>query len=116
MPTSANLAGRRIVRVRCEIELGFPWTLRRPARRDALWITTINTADRQSMLAPAVNTLAARVEAPWSLVAHGDGGTHALRKFPCQVGRQPGLDLRIPHPTVSLVHAEIRREGEFLNV
>ena len=65
---------------------------------------------------PAVNTLAARADAPWSLVAHGDEGSHALRKFPCQVGRQPGLDLRIPHPTVSLIHAEIRREGEFLNV
>lgn len=65
-----------------------------------------------------LNSLAARADAHWSLVAHGEGEGDGigLRKLPCQVGRQPGLEVRIVHPTVSLVHAEIRREGEWLNV
>lgn len=68
------------------------------------------------MPASIANTLAARIDASWSLISHGDGSGIALRKFPCQVGRQPGLDVRILHPTVSLVHAEIRREGDGLNI
>jgi EAL domain-containing protein (putative c-di-GMP-specific phosphodiesterase class I) len=70
------------------------------------------------MSASLANPLAARLDANWSLVAHGDGDGDgiALRKFPCQVGRQPGLEVRIVHPTVSLVHAEIRREGGSLNL
>jgi EAL domain-containing protein (putative c-di-GMP-specific phosphodiesterase class I) len=44
----------------------------------------------------------------WSLVAHGDGDVMPLRTFPCRIGRQPGLPIRIVHPTVSLLHAEMR--------
>lgn len=66
------------------------------------------------MPASVVNSLTSRIDSSWSLVSHGDGSGIALRKFPCQVGRQPGLEVRILHPTVSLVHAEIRREGDKL--
>jgi EAL domain-containing protein (putative c-di-GMP-specific phosphodiesterase class I) len=68
------------------------------------------------MPASVVNSLTSRIDSSWSLVSHGDGSGIALRKFPCQVGRQPGLEVRILHPTVSLVHAEIRREGDKLNI
>jgi EAL domain-containing protein (putative c-di-GMP-specific phosphodiesterase class I) len=68
------------------------------------------------MPASVVNSLAARIDASWSLISHGDGSGIALRKFPCQVGRQPGMEVRILHPTVSLVHAELRREADALNV
>ena len=44
----------------------------------------------------------------WSLVAHGDGDVLPLRTFPCRIGRQPGLPVRLVHPTVSLLHAEMR--------
>jgi EAL domain-containing protein (putative c-di-GMP-specific phosphodiesterase class I) len=44
----------------------------------------------------------------WSLVAHGDGDVLPLRTFPCRIGRQPGLPVRVVHPTVSLLHAEVR--------
>lgn len=62
------------------------------------------------------NALGSRTEPQWSLVAHNDGDVLTIRSFPCQVGRQPGLPVRIVHATVSLVHAEIRREGDGLNV
>ena len=44
----------------------------------------------------------------WSLVAHGDGDVLPLRTFPCRIGRQPGLPVRLVHATVSLLHAEMR--------
>lgn len=44
----------------------------------------------------------------WSLVAHGDGDVLPLRTFPCRIGRQPGLPVRVVHATVSLLHAEVR--------
>ena len=37
-----------------------------------------------------------------------------LRAFPCRIGRQPGLHIRLVHTTVSLVHAELRVSGEAL--
>jgi EAL domain-containing protein (putative c-di-GMP-specific phosphodiesterase class I) len=55
------------------------------------------------------NVPGVRVEPQWSLVAHNEGDVLTLRSFPCQVGRQPGLAVRIVHPTVSLVHAIIHR-------
>jgi EAL domain-containing protein (putative c-di-GMP-specific phosphodiesterase class I) len=48
----------------------------------------------------------------WSLVSHGDGEVLPLRAFPCRIGRQPGLPIRLVHPTVSLVHAELRLSGD----
>jgi EAL domain-containing protein (putative c-di-GMP-specific phosphodiesterase class I) len=72
-------------------------------------------ADGFSMDAPAynppkLNAAAARVEPQWSLIGHSDGDVIPLRTLPCQVGRQPGLMVRIVHPTVSLVHAEIHQQ------
>ena len=52
----------------------------------------------------------------WSLVAHNDGDTVAIRTFPCQIGRQPGLAVRIVHPTVSLKHAELSLAGDGLSL
>jgi EAL domain-containing protein (putative c-di-GMP-specific phosphodiesterase class I) len=50
----------------------------------------------------------------WSLVAHGDGDVLPLRTFPCRIGRQPGVPVRIVHPTVSLLHAELRLADDSL--
>lgn len=52
--------------------------------------------------------LSSRAAQGWSLVAHGDGDVLPLRTFPCRIGRQPGLPVRIVNPTVSLQHAELR--------
>ncbi len=57
---------------------------------------------------------APRAAKGWSLVTHGDGEVLPLRSLPCRIGRQPGLPVRVIHPTVSLVHAELRLEGETL--
>jgi EAL domain-containing protein (putative c-di-GMP-specific phosphodiesterase class I) len=53
----------------------------------------------------------ARSARGWSLVAHGDGEVLPLRSFPCRIGRQPGLPIRLVHTTVSLLHAELRQSG-----
>ncbi|MCI0356873.1 MAG: EAL domain-containing protein [Planctomycetaceae bacterium] len=50
----------------------------------------------------------------WSLVAHGDGEVIPLRDFPCKIGRQPGVHVRLGHTTVSLQHAELRLSGDDL--
>src|SRR5689334_24615053 len=52
--------------------------------------------------------LLARGEAQWSLVAQDSENVMPLRSFPCQIGRHPGVPVRVIHPTVSLVHAELR--------
>ena len=52
-------------------------------------------------------TRQSRASLGWSLVAQGDGDAIPLRSFPCIVGRQPGLPVRIMHQTVSLCHAQI---------
>lgn len=57
---------------------------------------------------------AARGPRGWSLVAHGDGEVLPVRSFPCRIGRQPGLPVRLVHTTVSLAHAELRLAGEEL--
>jgi len=59
---------------------------------------------------------ASRSEAPWSLVAHDGGDVLALATFPCQVGRHPGAAIRINHPTVSLIHAEFRKQPDGLEL
>jgi len=58
-----------------------------------------------------LNSRAAR---GWSLVAHSDGEVLPLRAFPCRIGRQRGLPLRLGHTSVSLSHAELRLSGEEL--
>ena len=64
----------------------------------------------------AANLLHARAEGQWSLVAQDKDDVLAIRAFPCQVGRHPGVPIRVNHPTVSLVHAELRRLGEGLEL
>src|SRR5437773_8099700 len=54
------------------------------------------------------NLLLARGEAQWSLVAQDSEDVVPLRSFPCQIGRHPGASVKVIHPTVSLVHAELR--------
>jgi EAL domain-containing protein (putative c-di-GMP-specific phosphodiesterase class I) len=53
-------------------------------------------------------------EVQWSLVAHDGGDVLPLRIFPCGVGRHPTVPVRIVHPTVSLNHAEFRKDGDKL--
>jgi len=50
----------------------------------------------------------------WSLAAHDGGDVLPISSFPCRVGRQPGVELKIIHPTVSLSHAEFRQDGDQL--
>jgi EAL domain-containing protein (putative c-di-GMP-specific phosphodiesterase class I) len=64
----------------------------------------------------ASNLMHARLEGQWSLVAQDKNELIPLRAFPCQIGRHPGVPFRINHPTVSLVHAELRRSGDCLEL
>jgi EAL domain-containing protein (putative c-di-GMP-specific phosphodiesterase class I) len=64
----------------------------------------------------AVHIAQARGEGLWALVAQDRDEVLPLRSFPCQVGRHPGVPLRVLHPTVSLVHAELRQHGSALEV
>src|SRR5437773_10713337 len=59
----------------------------------------------------AANLVLAKGEGLWSLVAQDTEDVLPIRSFPCQVGRHPGALLRVNHPSVSLVHAELRRTG-----
>src|SRR5947207_15086373 len=60
------------------------------------------------MRSMAANLLIARGEAHWSLAAQDNEDVVPLRSFPAQIGRHPGVPVRVIHPTVSLVHAELR--------
>jgi len=68
------------------------------------------------MPASVSSLLHARLEGQWSLVAQDKNELIPLRAFPCQIGRHPGVSFRVNHPTVSLVHAELRRDGECLEL
>ena len=39
-----------------------------------------------------------------------------VRTFPCQIGRHPTAPIRVMHPTVSTIHAELRRHGDTLEL
>ena len=69
-----------------------------------------------TMRSLAANLLHARGEGQWSLVAQDKDDVLTLRSFPAQVGRHPGVPVRVIHPTVSLVHAELRRKAESLEL
>lgn len=69
-----------------------------------------------AMRSLAANLLHARGEGQWTLVAQDKDDVLAVRSFPCQVGRHPGVPIRVIHPTVSLVHAELRRSGDGLEL
>jgi len=64
----------------------------------------------------AANLLHARGEGQWTLVAQDKDDVLTMRAFPCQVGRHPGVPVRVIHPTVSLVHAELRKQGDALEL
>ncbi|HMC10233.1 MAG TPA: EAL domain-containing protein, partial [Pirellulaceae bacterium] len=59
----------------------------------------------------AANLMHAR-DGQWSLAAQDRDDVLPLRTLPCQIGRHPGVPVKIIHPTVSLVHAELRRHGQ----
>jgi EAL domain-containing protein (putative c-di-GMP-specific phosphodiesterase class I) len=52
----------------------------------------------------------------WSLTAQDKHDVLPLATFPCQIGRHPTAPIRVMHPTVSLIHAELRRHGETLEL
>jgi EAL domain-containing protein (putative c-di-GMP-specific phosphodiesterase class I) len=62
------------------------------------------------------NLLQAPSEMPWLLLGQDREDVLPLASFPCQIGRHPGAGVRIVHPTVSLLHAELRRRGEGLEL
>src|SRR5688572_30375441 len=64
----------------------------------------------------AANLVLTRGEGQWTLVAQDKDDVLTMKSFPCQVGRHPGVPVRVIHPTVSLVHAELRRHGEGLEL
>jgi EAL domain-containing protein (putative c-di-GMP-specific phosphodiesterase class I) len=59
-------------------------------------------------------------ERGWTLAEHGEHlespRLFPLRTFPCRVGRQSSANIRLLHPTVSGLHAEIGRVGQQLHV
>src|SRR5207248_438438 len=68
------------------------------------------------MRSMAANLLIARGEAHWSLVAQDSEDVVPLRSLPAQIGRHPGVPVRVIHPTVSLVHAELRSAASGLEL
>jgi len=60
------------------------------------------------------------LERGWTLAEHGENlespRLFPLRSFPCRVGRQSTANIRLLHPTVSGLHAEIGRAGQQLHV
>src|SRR4051812_16908919 len=73
-------------------------------------ITRGSPGESLGMRSLAANLMQAR-EGQWSLVAHDRDEVLPLRTLPCQIGRHPGVPVKIIHPTVSLVHAELRKHG-----
>jgi EAL domain-containing protein (putative c-di-GMP-specific phosphodiesterase class I) len=64
----------------------------------------------------AANLVLARGEGQWSLVAQDNEDVLPIRSFPCQIGRHPGAAVRVMHATVSLVHADLKRRGDCLEL
>ena len=54
----------------------------------------------------AANLLHARGDLQWSLAAQDRDEVIPIRSLPAQIGRHPGVPIRVVHPTVSLVHAD----------
>ncbi len=79
-------------------------------------LTVVQSDESTAMQSLAANLLHARGEGLWSLVAQDKDDVLTLRSFPAQVGRHPGVPVRVIHPTVSLVHAELRRKVEGLEL
>jgi EAL domain-containing protein (putative c-di-GMP-specific phosphodiesterase class I) len=68
------------------------------------------------MLATVESPSLARSAPGWSLVAHDNGEVLPLRTFPSRIGRQPGLEIRLMHSTVSQQHAELQQTEDSLVV
>jgi EAL domain-containing protein (putative c-di-GMP-specific phosphodiesterase class I) len=64
----------------------------------------------------AEQIIGSRNDEQWTLAAHDGGDVLPIRSFPCQIGRHPGAAIRVSHPTVSLNHAEFRRQGDALEL
>jgi len=64
----------------------------------------------------AANLLHARGDLQWSLAAQDRDEVIPIRALPAQIGRHPGVPIRVVHPTVSLVHAELRQLGHELEL
>jgi len=64
----------------------------------------------------AANPVHSRNDGLWSLVSQDKDDVFPLRSFPSQIGRHPGVPVRVVHPTVSLVHAELRSHGNSLEL
>src|SRR5256885_12151992 len=45
---------------------------------------------------------------PYTTLFRSSEDVVPLRSLPAQIGRHPGVPVRVIHPTVSLVHAELR--------
>jgi EAL domain-containing protein (putative c-di-GMP-specific phosphodiesterase class I) len=52
----------------------------------------------------------------WSLLAQDTHDVLPVRTFPCQIGRHPTAPIRVMHPTVSLIHAELRWRSNSLEL
>jgi EAL domain-containing protein (putative c-di-GMP-specific phosphodiesterase class I) len=57
-----------------------------------------------------------QIHSSWSLIAQDTHDVLPLKTFPCQIGRHPTAPIRVIHPTVSSIHAELRRHGDTLEL
>jgi EAL domain-containing protein (putative c-di-GMP-specific phosphodiesterase class I) len=62
----------------------------------------------------AITASAAGAEFVWTLENQAGGATLTLQRFPAVLGRRANVDLCVPHPSVSGVHAEFQRDGQSL--
>src|SRR5947209_2633979 len=87
---------------------------RRAARADPA--APGNPGSRFAMPSLALNPPQTKTPSEWSLVAQDTHDPLPVRTFPCQIGRHPTAPIRIVHPTVSTIHAELRRHGDTLEL
>jgi EAL domain-containing protein (putative c-di-GMP-specific phosphodiesterase class I) len=64
----------------------------------------------------ALNPAQPQTHSEWSLMAQDTRDVLPLGTFPSQIGRHPTALIRVMHPTVSLLHAELRRHGDTLEL
>jgi EAL domain-containing protein (putative c-di-GMP-specific phosphodiesterase class I) len=64
----------------------------------------------------ALNLPQPQTHSEWSLTAQDTHDVLPLAAFPAQIGRHPTAPIRVMHPTVSLIHAELRRHGDTLEL
>src|SRR5689334_20794035 len=64
----------------------------------------------------ALNPQQSQARGEWSLVAEDLHDVLPVQVFPCQIGRHPSAAIRVIHPTVSTLHAELRQQGDTLEL